>query len=56
MALPSQLEPTAADVDKLNKNVKKMVHRASHYNTWEKKLGLRGGIALVLGNKYGESL
>jgi len=53
--LPSQIEPTAADVEKLKKDMKKMIHRAGHYKTWEKELGLQGGLALVLGNKYGET-
>jgi len=32
-----------------------MILKASHYKTWEKELGLQGGLALVLGNEYGET-
>lgn len=43
------------DADALDKIVTDMTIAAGHYKNWEKELGVRGGIALVLGNRWPES-
>jgi hypothetical protein len=44
----------AYDPQKIKKAVSHMVNAADHYANWERRLGVSGGVALVLGSKGAE--